>query len=296
MLEKIANESKRNGIESMLSANSGAKNKLVHLLECIVSNVGPYTEFMLSEIKGYLAHTSNIYQTFVKTEKDKVLFYEELNLFLDERIKNFKRFEQGFRKNNGQSRPIGQTLDALYLLNIGIDLKDKYTYGHMEHVAECANKLGEYFNLPHEKIIILTSAAREHDIGKILTPNYILNKPGKLDEEELKIMNRHAEDGKKILASIIPLSIKNRDEFLDLVGSHHVNCFFLKDEEKNLLKGILSAADAFSAMSSDRPYRKKDRSEIIMGEFKKYSGSQFHPDVVEAITKKGVLDMHVSRN
>lgn len=296
MLKELVERIKEtNGIEAMIKANPETKDKLVKLIECIALDIGPSTEFLLSEIRGYLKHNYRFYNQFVKTEEDEIIFYNGLNLFLEERIENYNSLKKGFSKNK-KSKPIGKTFDALHILNIGIDLKDNYTMKHMKDVALYSEILGRYLGLNLSDITLLKSAALEHDIGKITIPYEVLNKPGQLNSDELAIMRRHTENGERILANLIPFEEEGREKFLGLVGSHHTYYCDIINDKDALLKGIVAGADAFSAMNTDRPYRKKMHYDMIIDEFKKNSGKQFHPEVVKAIVEKNVLKKYAARN
>ena len=125
-----------------------------------------------------------------------------------------------------------------------------------------------------------------HDIGKINVPDAILGKPGKLTEEEFDILKRHPVVGYDVLKNLHMLT----DELV-IVRSHHERFDGRgypdgkKGDELAIIAWIVAAADAFDAMTSDRPYRKGMSIEVALAEIAKCRGSQFHPAVADAVLK-----------
>jgi HD-GYP domain-containing protein (c-di-GMP phosphodiesterase class II) len=124
-----------------------------------------------------------------------------------------------------------------------------------------------------------------HDIGKIATPKEILNKGSKLNASEVLEINRHAIVGAEILEELkqfkdVILGIKYHHEHWDGNGT-----FGLMKEEIPPMARILSVADTYDALTSDRPYRMKNTKEDAIKEIVRCSGSQFDPAVVEAFIK-----------
>ncbi|MCM8711499.1 HD-GYP domain-containing protein [Clostridium sp. SYSU_GA19001] len=183
-----------------------------------------------------------------------------------------------------------QTVDSLMR---AMEARDKYTEGHSQRVAEIACEIARELKYNDIKIEQINIAALLHDVGKIGIDDQILNKPGKLTEEEYKIIKSHPEIGYNILKDI-----KNLENILPIVRHHH-EMYDGKGypegkmaEELNLDVFIIQLADSIDAMATDRPYRKALSKEQIISEITKYSGSQFHPKVVQAylniIEKKAV--------
>jgi HD-GYP domain-containing protein (c-di-GMP phosphodiesterase class II) len=121
-----------------------------------------------------------------------------------------------------------------------------------------------------------------HDLGKISVPDHILMKPGKLSEEEMEIIKKHPANGAKIIEPIEPLK-HARD-----IIKHHQECFDgtgypegLEGENIPLGARIIAVADAFGAMTTDRPYRNALSLEEAVKELKKCSGTQFDPYIVD---------------
>ncbi|MBQ3575192.1 MAG: HD-GYP domain-containing protein, partial [Clostridia bacterium] len=138
-----------------------------------------------------------------------------------------------------------------------IEAKDKYTQGHSERVSEYSVQIAQQLKLPKRQIQLIRQGAILHDIGKIGIPDQILNKPGRLDDEEFKAIHEHPLIGVKILKEV-----GLEEEVLEMVRSHHER-FDGKGYPEGRGKGeltlasrILCVADAYDAMTSDRPYRK----------------------------------------
>lgn len=139
-----------------------------------------------------------------------------------------------------------------------IEARDKYTDGHTRRVAMIASNLGKELNLEQKDIETLEFVGVIHDIGKISISDNILNKPGKLTDEEFEIIMNHPIVGEKICRSIKNLEnslspILHHHEKLD--GSGYPNG--LKGDEIDTVTRIITIADIFDALYSDRPYRKK---------------------------------------
>lgn len=139
-----------------------------------------------------------------------------------------------------------------------IEAKDKYTEGHTERVKDLATLVGQRLDLSGERLKVLETAAMIHDIGKIGVPEMILNKPGKLTEEEYRIIKNHPVIGEEICQPLNTLSntrrvVRHHHEKLD--GSGYPDG--LKGEEICLEARILAVVDIFDALYSDRPYRAK---------------------------------------
>jgi len=139
-----------------------------------------------------------------------------------------------------------------------LDARDRETEGHSLRVSHLAAKLGETLNFTHQQLKVLERGSLLHDIGKIGIRDSILHKPGPLSEEEWKIMRLHPNIGAKIVEGIpflqdtIPL-IRHHQERWDGTGYPDG----LKGEEIPILARMFSIVDAFDALTSSRPYRKK---------------------------------------
>jgi len=155
-----------------------------------------------------------------------------------------------------------QDLDELFRGTIraivkAIEAKDGYTRGHTERVTEYSLLIGEEMGLSDDEKRKLEISALLHDVGKIGIPDAILGKPGRLTDEEFNVVKSHPERGAEIMGSIQQMS-----DVLDGIKYHHERYDGkgypegLKDGKIPLIARIIGVADAFDAMTTDRPYRK----------------------------------------
>lgn len=164
-----------------------------------------------------------------------------------------------------------------------IDRRDPYTYRHSERVAQICEQIAKRLKLDEPDTEALIAAARVHDLGKIGIPSSILLKPGKLDPDERRQMEEHPRIGAEIIGGLPTYS-----HVRDLVAYHQERWdgkgypYGLKGEELPLGARILAVADAYEAMTSDRPYRKALSVEVAVEELRKHRGTQFDPMVVDA--------------
>jgi putative two-component system response regulator len=170
-----------------------------------------------------------------------------------------------------------------------IEAKDEYTRGHCDRMRIQCLRIGELMGLSVEDLETLEYATILHDLGKIGVKETILNKPGKLTEEEFAEIREHPAKGEKILEGITHMSTAAK-----IVGSHHENFDGsgypngIKGEEIPLSSRIIAVADIFDAMYSSRPYRKKLTLDAVLDEIRKVSGKQLDPDIVEVFLNEKV--------
>jgi len=167
-----------------------------------------------------------------------------------------------------------------------IDAKSSWTHGHSERVTEIALRIAGEMGLSKNELNDFRIAVLLHDIGKIGTSELILDKPGRLTDEEFKEIMKHPARGVEILAPIKQLNhivptIRSHHEFYDGTGYPDG----LKGTEIPLQARILMVADTVDAMRADRPYRKGLSKDAIITELKMCSGKQFDPEVVAAYLK-----------
>jgi len=181
-------------------------------------------------------------------------------------------------------------LDTIRALAAAIDAKDPYTKGHSERVAETSIAVAQEFNLSDRDIENIEYTALLHDIGKIGIADNILGKESKLTNKEFDKIKEHTVMGAKIIEPVDFL--KNSYEAI----YHHHEKYNgkgypdgLKSEDIPLSARIIAVADAYDAMGSDRPYRKKLNHNKILRELKEQSGKQFDPEVVKVLIS--VLDI-----
>ncbi len=171
------------------------------------------------------------------------------------------------------------TLEAL---GDALDLKDRETEGHSRRVTLFTIAIAQALGMPREQITVIARGAFLHDIGKMAIPDKILNKPGKLETDEMTIMKEHAYHGYQIVKKIPFLA-----EAAEIVYSHQERFDgtgyprHLKGTEIPLGARIFSIADTLDAITSDRPYRPKQSLSAARTEIDKWSGRQFDPEIVK---------------
>lgn len=179
------------------------------------------------------------------------------------------------------NKEMDNVLEFVISLSNVIEAKDSYTDGHTRRVADLAIELGRRMNLSEKQIKVLDVAAVIHDIGKVGTPEWILNKPGSLNRDEFDIMREHPEMGARIIR---PISALN--ECLDPVLHHHEKIdgsgypFGLKGEEISVEARIVAVSDIFDALFTKRPYRDALPIETVV-------------EIIEKDTQSGKLDLAV---
>jgi len=180
-------------------------------------------------------------------------------------------------------------LDTIRALAAAIDAKDPYTKGHSERVAETSVALAQELNLTDKDIENIEYTALLHDIGKIGIADNILGKNSSLTDKEFDKIKEHPVMGAKIVEPVDFL--KNSYEAI----YHHHEKYNgagypdgLKEKDIPLLSRIIAVADAYDAMGSDRPYRKKLSKDKILKELKDQAGKQFDPEIVKVLIS--VLD------
>ncbi len=181
-------------------------------------------------------------------------------------------------------------------LAIAVDAKDTYTHGHSENVMNIAEEIAREMGIDEKGIGIIRDAGLLHDIGKIGIPGYILNKPGPLTYEEFNgIMKTHSTLGANIVKEVPFLYDLHK-----LILYHHEHYDGggypekLKGEQIPIGARILHVADAFEAMTSNRPYRSSLGKKEAIRRLIENSGKQFDPAVIKAFLclaeKKGWID------
>jgi len=194
--------------------------------------------------------------------------------------------ERGPASGPGDSVPLDppRTIEFLEVLAETIETKDRFMRGHARRVALYSGLLADRLCLSaqdHEHVRI---AAFLHDLGKVGVPTDLLLRAGALDVKERHLVEQHPEIGARLLKPLdipaaIPLAIRHHHEWWD--GSGYPDG--LSGEEIPLSARIIGVADAFDAMSCDRPYRRALDRQVISDEFQRFSGTQFDPNLAKEL-------------
>ncbi|WP_371367292.1 hypothetical protein SRRS_13050 [Sporomusa rhizae] len=163
-----------------------------------------------------------------------------------------------------------------------LELRDAYTHGHSAEVADIVKDIMMELDLDANNRFNITFAAVLHDIGKIGISDTILNKPGRLTEEEFNLIKEHPTLGAKILEAIPALQ-----QIKEIVKHHHERYDGggypdrIKGLDIELGARVIAVADSFQAMISDRPYRSGMTQAAAMQELERNKGTQFDPEIVD---------------
>ena len=180
---------------------------------------------------------------------------------------------------------------TLTALMSALDARDRETEGHSTRVSRLACLLGEKIGLANYQVKALERGALLHDIGKIGISDTILHKPGKLTDDEWRIMRIHPDIGARIVEGIPFLQ-----ETLPVIRYHHERWdgsgypVGLKEDDIPIQARIFAVADVFDALTSSRTYRNKSSPDEAMQYLKEQSGSLFDPDIVEAFARLPYTD------
>ena len=167
----------------------------------------------------------------------------------------------------------------LEILSKYLDSYDRHTQGHSVRVSRLATEIAIYLNLPRQTVENIRVAGLLHDIGKADISLDILQKSAKLSKQEKDLIDSHSDNGAKILGLVGDVL----QESIPIVQAHHKN-YLSKDIENVPMEArIISVADAYDAMVSDRPYRQAKTPWQAIEEIEKEAGKKFDPAVVEAL-------------
>jgi len=186
-----------------------------------------------------------------------------------------------------QKLQLNQLTNIIVTLTGLLEIHDKYTKNHSVNVAQISKRIAENMNLEEEDINQVYYAGLVHDIGKAIISNEIINKKGKLSEAEFEIIKKHPEDGYKAL-----IKTKEIENIANIVFQHHERCdgtgypSGIKGENIFLESKIIAIADAYDAMTSDRPYRKTLSKKDAINEIRKNAGTQFDLEIATVAIEK----------
>ncbi len=204
-------------------------------------------------------------------------------------------FERQAWKADGEGPSLLETVTALAF---AIDAKDHYTQGHSQSVARLAAEIARELGLGNAEVEEIRLAGILHDIGKIGVPEIVLNKPTRLTMEEFDLVKSHAVLGEKILK---PLKVKAIERIRRMIRHHHERFDGLgypdqlKGEAIPLGARILTVADCFDTMISQRAYKRGRTTQEAVAELRRCCGTQFDPVPVDALIRVLALEEEPQR-
>lgn len=268
--------------------NISFKAKLISSLTLLVIVVSCLAIFLLFSSFRWSAIGSLILALVLSS-----IFVALLSSYLisQDKLEELKKANKELRAEQEVNAKLYEARKTMYVnsikaLVIAIDAKDPYTSGHSTRVAEHATKIAQELGLEKEEIENLQFAGLLHDIGKICIADEILRKVGPLEPDEQAIMMAHPVISYSILNQIDSLK-----DLLPPVRHHHERYSGggypagLTGENIPLGARVLSVADAFESMTSPRRYRQALSVKVAIGELKKGKGTQFDPEIVEALQR-----------
>jgi len=207
------------------------------------------------------------------------------------RIQEIRDLTESFNRAASAIREGRDNLYRAYVEFVGslasaLDARDRYTAGHSRRVSELSCAIGRSMNLEPKDLDDIRIGALLHDIGKIGIADTVLQKAGKLTREEFSLIQQHPTIGRRILEGV-----HGFENYLPIVELHHEDWngsgypWGLRGEATPLGARIGHVADAYDAMTSDRPYRRGMSSEQAIRVLQQCSGTQFDPSIVPVLAK-----------
>ncbi|MEW6103538.1 MAG: HD domain-containing phosphohydrolase [bacterium] len=229
------------------------------------------------------------YKKIAKEKNEEIKLSERL-FFVEERLKEERHLrEEFFHREFKESDFLAVNLEENYYKIIlsmifAKEASDFFTKGHSEKVGEYARKIAIELSLPRKEVQLIEKCALLHDVGRIGIPDFILNKPDSLNDEEFEIIKSHS-----IRSEYIASPISSIQNGLSYIRNHHERFNGtgypdrIKQDEIPLGARIISVADAFSAMTAKRAYRKPLKPDAAIEELSKNAGKQHDPKVIQAL-------------
>jgi diguanylate cyclase (GGDEF)-like protein/putative nucleotidyltransferase with HDIG domain len=214
--------------------------------------------------------------------------HHALLAIVEENLEQAKRSDEGVyatslnqRENNAVRTE--RTFSFLDSMVTAVDNKDRYTRHHSEDVTEYSLWIAERLGMSDNVCRIIRVAGLLHDVGKIGVPDDVLRKPGKLNDDEYEVMKQHP-----VIGAMIVSALPGMEEVVPAVRSHHERWDGkgypdgLAGTASPVIARLMGVADAFSAMTTDRPYRKGMKWEIALERIKHGMGTHFDPEMAAA--------------
>jgi HD-GYP domain-containing protein (c-di-GMP phosphodiesterase class II) len=205
-------------------------------------------------------------------------------------VREIRELTTSFNQAAGAIVEARSNLQRAYVGFVGtlasaLDARDRYTAGHSRRVSDLSCATAMALGITGEKLEEVRVGALLHDIGKIGVPDAVLQKPGRLTDAEFSIVKAHPEIGRRILEGVTGFA-----PYLDAVELHHENWdgsgypWGQKKTETPIAARIIHVADAYDAMTTDRPYRSGMSNQEAIAILRRFAGTQFDPAIVEAFT------------
>jgi len=249
------------------------------IMATAATNINTAIECMKQGADDYITKPFNYEE--IKLSVNRALEKRKLELEIREYQQHL---EDKVTEQSGRIR--ASYLNSIRALVYALEAKDQYTSGHSQRVADISAAIAKELHLPQESIDKVVLAGLVHDIGKIGIKESVLNKPGALTEEERSHVQKHPEIGERIMGPIA-----DDEEILQIIRHHHG--FFNGRGYPDELQGyqlplgarILAVADAYEAMTSERPYRRAMSDEAACSELIRCKETQFDPEVADAFLR-----------
>jgi putative two-component system response regulator len=267
----------KSGIELLTKLRASYPDTAV-VMATAINDVNIAIQCMKQGAYDYLPKPFNLEEVMLSV--DRVLEKRRLEL----ELRGYQQYlEQKVDEQTEQARKI--FLSAMEALIFAVEAKDKYTAGHSRRVTQLAVAIGRQAGLSSEEIEDLQWGGLLHDVGKIAVDQAIQDKPGALTPEEYEHIMIHAHAGANIVKPVVNQRvvemIEHHHDYYDGNGMKQV----VTGEKIPLGARILAVADAFDAMTSDRPYRSAMSADEALSEIMRCSGTQFDPVVVTTLFK-----------
>jgi len=267
----------KSGIELLPEIKSGYPDAAV-IMATAVNDINVAVECLKQGADDYICKPFNLDEVSLSVQRA----LEKRRLQLE--VRDYQQFlEERVEEQTGEIKKL--FLGAIEALVSALEAKDRYTGGHSRRVTEIALALGNELGLSVKDMEDLRWGSLLHDIGKIAIHQVIQNKPDKLSSEEYEHIMTHAHVGAYIVKPMvngkISEMIEHHHDHYDGSGLHQV----IAGSDIPLEARILAVADAFDAMTSDRPYRSAMSIVEAIDEIKRCAGTQFDPAVVNALLK-----------
>jgi len=286
--------------KSVLTAAQNKVGRMISIVFGIIVVLGIFASSLLASflIKPIKELAAGVEELKHGTGESPLRIYSQDEL--GKLTRNFNEMSALIAQQRGKLTRYAQDLEEAYVSIVkvvaaAIDARDTYTHGHSARVAKYSLLIGKEIGLAKEELRDLEIACLFHDVGKIKTPDAILLKADKLNRIEYREMMRHVEYGASILswapslARYIPSTLHHHEWHN---GKGYPDG--LAGDAIPLFAAIITIADAYDAMTSNRPYRKALRKEEALREIARQSGAQFRPDLARVfleLMKKG-RDQH----